>query len=85
MDPRACLDALRVEKIMCPCWKSKNDSTVFHPIAQSHLRGMAKGNHKKSVRIVSIQAMTRTWLILSKSAALKPGFQEWFWRKDLAL
>jgi hypothetical protein len=40
---------------------------------------MGKGKHEKSVRIVNIQAMTRTWLIPNK--VLKPNFQVWFWRR----
>jgi hypothetical protein len=59
MDPRTGLDALRFQKIICPCRQSNNDSTVVHPVTQSHLRGMAKGNHEKFVRVVSVQAMTR--------------------------
>lgn len=59
MGPRAGLDVLKVEKLFCPCWKSNNDSTVVQPVAQSHLRGMAKEHHEKSVRIVSVQVLKR--------------------------
>lgn len=67
MDPRPGLDALRVQKIICSSRQSNNDSTVVHPVTQSHLRGMAKGNHKNFVRIVSVQAMNRNWLLPNKS------------------
>jgi len=50
MDPRPGLDALKVQKIICPCRKSNNVSTVVHPVTQSHLRGKAKGNHVKFYR-----------------------------------
>jgi hypothetical protein len=67
MDPKTGLDALRVQKIVCPCWQSNNDSTVAHPITQSYLRGMPKGSHEKFDRIVSVQTMTRKWLLPNKS------------------
>jgi len=67
MDPRPGLDALRVEKIICFSRKSNKDSTVVHPVTESYLRGMAKGNHEKFVRVLSVHAMTRNWLLSSKS------------------
>jgi hypothetical protein len=67
MDPRPGLDALRVQKMIYPCRKSNNVSTVVHPVTQSHLRGMAKGSHEKFYRIVSVQAMTRNWLLPNKN------------------
>jgi len=74
MDPRTGLDALRIQKIICPCRQSNNYSTVVHPVTQSYLRGIAKGNHEKFVRIVSVQAMTRNWLLPIKVRSVKTKF-----------